>query len=164
LIDDVGIFVARHRREVFVATMLFLIGCAVALFGIQRFRLAETELSRLQSELAAMQQRARILREADSILNQISVTAPDLTPEHKAFRQPGLTLVALQEQAIEEQGWHSRGYRLQGKVIHEEVLFDALESWIGLSEFQHQVRGCRIERQDAGLAIDCRLSMLLPTR
>ena len=35
-------------------------------------------------------------------------------------------------------------------------MFDALESWIGLSEFQHQVRGCRIERQDAGLAIDCR--------
>lgn len=164
MIDGIRQILVDHRRTFLVSTALMLTGILLTLFGLHRIQLADTALSRQQAETGRLQQRVRILREADDILPQVLASAPERITDYDISPPSELILVAHPERPNEGARWRNLSYRLQGRIVHEEALLAVLENWISQSEFQHQVRDCRIERQIDGLTIDCGLSVLLPSR
>lgn len=58
------------------------------------------------------------------------------------------------------QRWREYTTMLESDVLHEEALLDRVTAWLARSSVQHQIRACRLQRQEDGLFASCCLAAL----
>jgi len=56
--------------------------------------------------------------------------------------------------------WREHILLLETPIRHEEELLSRITAWQARSTIQHQLRACRIQRQDEGLFASCQLAAL----
>ncbi|WP_374328759.1 hypothetical protein [Azonexus sp.] len=153
-----------HRLPLLFCGCALLAGGAIQFYATQRLHASQAELAALQQQASRMQQRLDALRRASSALDGLLVAAPETDQVLAGIAAPhGLRLALEGEQETPSGHWRERRFRLQGPLLHEEILLDILDRWRRQSAFQHQLRHCKLQRQTAELLADCRLALLLPT-
>lgn len=155
--------VLTHRLPLLFCGSALLAGGASQFHLTRQLDASQAELAVLQQQTARTKQRLDALRQAASTLDGLVLTDPAADAMLAGIAAThGLSLETGQAQEVASGRWRAHGFRLQGKLLHEEILLDILDRWRQQSAFQHQLSHCKLQRQAAELLVDCQLALLLP--